>query len=132
MGQGPGGVPVAYPMQQAGGVVTVPGTQPQMVYMPAGQPPMYQVPTVQTQMVQVPTSGAVGAQPQMAHVPPSGAEGGQPQMVQGAPLSQGAPPQFVRVTPDGPVTGGQGTQQAQMPPPYNPNEGVRGFVFSVH
>ena len=32
MGQGPGGVPVAIPVQQPGGVVIVPGVHPQMVH----------------------------------------------------------------------------------------------------
>ena len=74
MAQGPGGVPVAMPVQQAGGVVTFPGSQPHGVQMVqvSGQPQAYQVST----------TGGFGGQPQtvpgmqgtqMDH----GAEGGQ-------------------------------------------------------
>ena len=147
MGQGPGGVPVAIPMQQAGRVVTVPGAHPQMVHMPAtgmvqvaGQPQMYQVSTTgagggQPQMVHVPTSGAqmvmvpppgnTGVQPQVGHMPFAGTEGGQVQMVHGAPGAEGVQPQFVRVTPDGPMMGAPGSQHPQMSPQYNADEQVR-------
>ena len=137
MGQGPGGVPVAIPMQQTGGVVTVPGACPQEVYMPAagmvqvaGQPQMYQVSTAravagQPQMVHVPTSGAqmvmvpnpgnAGVQPQVGHTPlAAGAEGGQLQMVHGAVGAEGGQPQFVRVTYDGSTLGNQDTQIPQV------------------
>lgn len=75
MAQGPGGVPVAMPVQQAGGVMTFPG----------GQAPAYQVSTTaefggQPQMVpghmqgtQMVLTSAPGVQMQMGH----GAEGGQ-------------------------------------------------------
>ena len=125
MGQGPGGVPIAFPMQ-AGGVVAVPvsssgavGVHPQMVQVPtggvmhvAGQPPMYHVPTpgsigMQPQMVQVHTSGAPGGQGQMFQVPATGTVGGPPQMVHMASGVEGGESQFVRVTPDGPEKGGQ-------------------------
>lgn len=93
MGQGPGGVPMAIPMQGAGGVVMVPVSSsgavgvhpqmmhPQMVQMPGGgivqvtgQPPMYQGPT---------PAGAIGMQPQMVQVPTYGGLVGQPQAAQG-------------------------------------------------
>ena len=147
MGQGPGGVPVAIPMQQTGGVVTVPGAYPQVVHMPAtgmvqvaGQPQMYQVSTAgaaagQPQMVHVPTSGAqmvmvppsnAGVQPQVGHTPLAArAEGGQLQMVHGAVGAEGGQPQFVTVTPDGPMMGAPGSQYTQMPPQYNADEQVR-------
>lgn len=126
MGQGPGGVPIAFPVQQAGGVVAVPvsssgavGVHPQMVQVPtggvmhvAGQPPMYQVPAsgamgMQPQMVQVPPSGALGGQPQMVQMPASGTAGGPPQMAYMPSGAEGGESQFVRVTPDGPEKGGQ-------------------------
>lgn len=125
MGQGPGGVPIAFPMQQAGGVVAIPvsssgagGVHPQMVQVPsggvmhvAGQPPMYHVPTpgtigMQAQMVQVPTSGAPGGQAQMVQMPASGALcPGQGQMFQVAPSGTvGGQPQMAHM-PSG-VDGG--------------------------
>ena len=55
--QGPGGVPVAIPIQAGGGMVAV----------------------------QTVTSGAQGGQPQMVMVPVSGAGGYQPQMAQDVP-----------------------------------------------
>ncbi|XP_073250874.1 membrane-spanning 4-domains subfamily A member 8-like [Porites lutea] len=70
MAQGPGGVPMAFPVQQAGGVATVPGGHTQVVHMPpqgmfqvAGQPPTYQMSTSGAQMGQVPTFGAEGGHP---------------------------------------------------------------------
>ena len=129
MGQGPGGIPVAFPIQQAGGVVTVPGAQPQMIHMPpvgavhvAGQPQMYQGSTPGAQMVQVPTSGTQTVQI-------SGAEGGDPRLVYGAPGAEYGQPQFVRVPPGGPVTGAQGTQEVQIPPPYNTGKQVRSMAL---
>ena len=70
MAQGPGGVPLAMPMQAGGGMVavqaTTPGTQ-------GGQP----------QMVLVPVSGAMGNQHQYApQAAPQGATGYQTQQVQ--------------------------------------------------
>ena len=131
MGQGPGGVPVAFPIQQAGGVVTVPGAHPQMVHMPplgmvhvAGQPQMYQGSTPGAQMVQVPTSGTQMVQTSVA-------EGGNPQLVHGAPGAEWGQSQLVRVTPGQPVTGAQGTQEVQIPPPYKPDEQVRAMFFHV-
>jgi len=124
LGQGPGGVPAAIPVQQPGGVVTVPGVHPQMVHMPAagmvhvaGQPQMYQMSPAwasggQPQMV--PTSGA-----KVVTAPPSGAVGSHVLSSGGVPGAVGGQPQFVRVTPEG-VMAGQGNQQG--PPPYNPDE----------
>lgn len=70
MAQGPGGVPMAFPVQHAGGVATVPGGHSQVVHMPpqgmiqvAGQPPTYQMSTSGAQMGQVPTSGTQGGHP---------------------------------------------------------------------
>lgn len=70
MAQGPGGVPMAFPVQQAGGVATVPGGHTQVVHLPpqgmvqvAGQPPTYQMSTSGAQMGQVPTFGAEGGHP---------------------------------------------------------------------
>ncbi|KAL9960977.1 hypothetical protein ACROYT_G029849 [Oculina patagonica] len=92
MGQGPGGVPVAIPMQAAGGVVAVPVSSsgavgahpqmmhPQMVQMPAGG--VVHVPG-QPQMYRGPTAGVVGMQPQIVQVPTSGGLVGQPHVVQG-------------------------------------------------
>lgn len=119
MGQGPGGVPIAFPMQPAGGVVAVPvsssggvGVNPQLVQAPTGgvvhvpgQPPMYQVPA----------SGGMGMQPQMVQVHPSGAPGGQVQMVQ-MPASGAHGPgqgQMFQVPSSGTVGGPH--QMAQMP-----------------
>ena len=94
---GQGGVPMAIPVQQAGGF---PSVHPQMVHVPAtgvvhvaGQPPMYSVPTA-------------------GYVPSTRVDGGQFETVHGA---QGSQPQFVGVGPDGAVMGVPGTQ---MPPPY--------------
>ena len=133
MGQGPGGVPVAIPMQSAGGVVTVPGMhpqmQPQMVHpqMVSMQPGGVVHMGGQPQMYQVPPAGAMGMHPQIVQVPTSGGFVGQAQVVQGQMVqmpasgtvaslpqdqtgqvpagAEGVQTQFVRVTPDGPEKG---------------------------
>ena len=74
MTQGPGGAPVAIPMQGGGGMVAV----------------------------QTVTPGAQGAQSQMVMVPVSGAEGYQPQLVQVAPagaMATGYQPEHVEMPP---------------------------------
>ena len=113
MGQGQGGVSVAIPMQQAGGV---PSVHPQMVHLPAtgvahaaGQPPMHPVPTA-------------------GYVPSTGAGGGQFDAAHGALGAQGGQAQFVGVGPDGALMGIPGTQ---MPPPYTADEQVRDMLNSL-
>ena len=74
MTQGPGGAPVAIPMQAGGGMVPVRTVRP----------------------------GAQGAQSQMVMVPVSGAEGYHPQLVQAAPagaMATGYQPQHVEMPP---------------------------------
>lgn len=75
MAQGPGGVPVAMPVQQAGGVMTFPGGQPAAYQVSTaaefgGQPQMVPAHMQGTQMV---FTSAPGVQMQMGQ----GAEGGQ-------------------------------------------------------
>ena len=85
MTQGPGGAPVAIPMQAGGGMVAV----------------------------QTVTPGAQGGQPQMVMVPVSGAQGYQPQFVQAAPagaMGTGYQPQQVETPP----SYGQGQYMAQQ------------------
>ena len=115
MGQGPGGVPVAFPVQAAGGVVTVPagavGVHPQM-HPQVMQPQMVQMPpggvvhgAGQLQMYPAP-AGALGMQPQIVQVPTSGGLVGQAQVVQG---------QMVQVPTSGAVGGPPPEQMAHAP-----------------
>ena len=130
MGQGPGGVPMAIPMQGPGGVVMVPVSSsgavgvhpqmmhPQMVQMPgggvvqvAGQPLMYQGST---------PAGAIGMQPQMVQVPTSGGLVGQPQAVQG---------QMVQLPASGTVAAPPYDQTVHVP--SSGAEGVQGQFARV-
>ena len=85
MQQGPGGAPMAVPVQGGGMVaVQVPtsaaaGSHPQVVHVPTSM--------AMGSYPQVPVSGAMTIQPQMLQVATSGATGGPPQFVQyaGAP-----------------------------------------------
>ncbi|XP_078382695.1 uncharacterized protein LOC144665333 [Oculina patagonica] len=93
MTQGPGGVPVAVPMQAGGGMVAV----------------------------QTVTPGAQGGQPQMVMVPVSGAGSYQPQLAQAAPagaMTTAYQPQFAQVAPAGAMATGYQPQHVEMPPSY--------------
>ncbi|KAL9961024.1 hypothetical protein ACROYT_G029904 [Oculina patagonica] len=97
MTQGPGGVPVAVPMQAVGVQTVTPseqGSQPQMVMVPV-------------------TPGAQGGQPQMVFVPVSGAEVYQPQLIQ--------------VPGAGAVATGYQLQQVEMPPPYEQGQYITQY-----
>ncbi|XP_078382701.1 uncharacterized protein LOC144665338 [Oculina patagonica] len=93
MTQGPGGVPVAIPMQTGGDMVAVqtvtPGPQ-------TGQP----------QMVMVPVSGAGSYKPQLAQAAPPGA------------ITTGYQSQLTQVAPAGFMATGYQPQHAEMPPSY--------------
>ena len=82
MAQGPGGVPVAMPMQQAGGVVTYPGVHPTAYQVSTtaefgGQPQMVTGQMVTSNGTQMVLTSAPGVQMQMGH----GAQGGQDDQV---------------------------------------------------
>ncbi len=99
MTQGPGGVPVAVPMQAGGGMVAVqnvtPGAQ-------GGQP----------QMVMVPVSAAGNYQPQLAQAVPAGA------------MTTAYQPQFAQVAPAGAMATGYQHQHVEMPPSYGQGQYV--------
>ncbi|XP_078382709.1 uncharacterized protein LOC144665345 [Oculina patagonica] len=93
MTEGPGGVPVAIPMQTGGDMVAV----------------------------QTVTPGPQGGQPQIFMVPVSGAGSYQPQLAQAAPpgaITTAYQPQLTQVAPAGAMVTGYQPQHAEMPPSY--------------